>query len=61
MSINDQVAGLGACRVFAMREDTIDPKSQQGLISPKKRVSEIVAQIFLLLFQKFREQREEQP
>jgi hypothetical protein len=29
MSINDQVAGWGASRVFAMREDTIDPNSQQ--------------------------------
>src|SRR6478672_7492071 len=30
MSINDQVAGFGASRVFAMREDTIDRNSQQG-------------------------------
>src|SRR5216117_347543 len=34
MSINDQVAGFGASRVFAMREDTIDPISQQGRSPP---------------------------
>lgn len=29
MSINDQFTGWGACRLFAMREDIIDPESLQ--------------------------------
>src|SRR4030088_3097501 len=55
MSINDQFAGWEAYRGFAMREDTIDPKSQQGRCLQTK--FQIMAQIFLL---SSREPEEEQ-
>src|ERR1700716_3063984 len=55
MSINDQFAGWEAFRGFAMREDTIDRKSQQARCLQTK--FRIMAQIFPL---SSREREEEQ-